>query len=162
MRLRPFDIGTVYNCASLIFYLLVCMCVSLQESVSDHLAKLRTLKYLEEYEQEVELSDYDLRAHLAQQSWRNGRFVYSLRVEGLLEGRPSVITGDKIIVSLADSKQRFEGRVVAIQHLTVLLSFRERFNHNSFNVRDKGGLKESISMNERACVCCPHLNCLYR
>jgi hypothetical protein len=123
--------------------------VSLQESVSAHLAKLRTLKYLEEYEQEVELSDYDLRTHLAQQPWHNGRFVYSLRVEGLLEGRPSVITGDKIMVSLADTgKQRFEGRVMAVQQLTVLLSFNERFNHNSFDVRSGKRAIGSIRLNE--------------
>lgn len=120
--------------------------------MSDYLEKLRTLKYLEEYEQEVELSDYDLRTHLAQQLWRNGRFVYSLRVEGLLEGRPSVITGDKIIVALADTgKQRFEGRVVAVQQLNVLLSFNERFNHSAFNVSSKRPT-ESISMNELARV----------
>ena len=117
--------------------------------MSAHLAKLRTLKYLEEYEQEVELSDYDLRTHLVQQPWHNGRFVYSLRVEGLLEGRPSVITGDKIMVSLADTgKQRFEGRVMAVQQLTVLLSFNERFNHNSFDVRNGKRAIGSIKLNE--------------
>ncbi len=102
-----------------------------------HLRKYRTLKHLEEYEQEVQLSEYDMSgAHLAQ-TYRGYQAVYSLFVEGLIEGRPSVIMGDKIIVSKANAQQRFEGRVIEIQQSNVVLLFNDRFPHSSFGDSDR-------------------------
>ncbi len=100
--------------------------------------KFHTLKHLEEYEQEVQLSEYDISGtHLAQNQRPQHGTVYSLHVEGLIEGRPSVIMGDKIIVSKANAHQRFEGRVIDIQRSTVVLLFNARFPHKLFSNTDR-------------------------
>ena len=63
--------------------------------VSNYKKKLSTLVYAEEIQMEIEMREFDLKCVLLR---KRGEFL-SLDVPGLAEGRPSLLLGDRVVVT---------------------------------------------------------------
>ncbi|KAJ3561909.1 hypothetical protein NP233_g9903 [Leucocoprinus birnbaumii] len=90
-----------------------------------HGRHLKVLLWIEEFKMEQDLERYDILDSTLQ---RNGLF-YHLQVPGLAEKRPSVLTGDRILVRKQDGQQGhwYEGHVHFVHQHEVGLRFHQSF-----------------------------------
>lgn len=101
---------------------------------SNYKKKLSSLVYIEEIQQEIEMREFDMSCVLLR---KHGEYL-SLDVPGLAEGRPSLLLGDRVIVSYHDKgtdSPTYEGYVHEIHADKILLKFNESF-HNEYRNDD--------------------------
>ena len=82
------------------------------------------LLWLEEVQMEKDITSYDLESALLR---RDGRRFYTLRVPGLAESRPSVLKGDRIIISVG-GRGKFEGIVQRTTNEDAIIQFAPSFH----------------------------------
>ncbi len=103
-------------------------------NASNYVKRFDVLLHLEEIQQEIDIRDFDM----PRTCLRPCREYLALAVPGLAEGRPSVLVGDKIFLSvpgeLEDGPQ-YEGYVHDILREEVLLKFHPDF-HSSYAGED--------------------------
>ncbi|GAX84126.1 hypothetical protein CEUSTIGMA_g11549.t1 [Chlamydomonas eustigma] len=101
------------------------------QSIADYVQKMATLLHIEELQHEVEVRIYDMQdVELTGNS--SGQFL-QLKVEGLAEGRPSVLKGDAIFVRPASSvegSKEYKGYVHAVKNIEVDLKFSPGFHRS--------------------------------
>ncbi|XP_072026014.1 RNA helicase Mov10l1-like [Amphiura filiformis] len=88
------------------------------------------LLHLEEVQMQIDMRQFDLEK--VSMKPRLGEYL-SLEVPGLAEGRPSVMVGDKIILSLPNANKydaKYEGIVHEVLSDVVLLKFNEKFQES--------------------------------
>lgn len=91
-------------------------------------SKLSNLLYLEEVELYHQMRQYDQdKARLTRE---NG--FLALVVEGLTERRPSLVIGDRVILSFPKCNTKHEGWIHQVRQDTILLKFSQAF-HNEYN-----------------------------
>ncbi|XP_063704193.1 probable RNA helicase armi [Culicoides brevitarsis] len=97
-------------------------------SYENYVCKLSTLLHLEEIELYHQMRQYDQeKARLT----RENEF-FGLVVEGLTERRPSLVIGDRVILSYPKSTTKHEGWIHQVRHDTILLKFSQEF-HSQYN-----------------------------
>lgn len=82
------------------------------------------LLWLEELQMQRDITSYDLENALLR---RDSRRCYTLRVPGLAENRPSVLKGDRIIISVS-GKGKFEGIVQRTTNEDAIIEFAPSFH----------------------------------
>ena len=92
-------------------------------TMDNYAAALNRLLWLEEIQMEMDIKMYDLEDTKLQ---REGRY-FKLHVPGLAENRPSVLRGDKILVS-ADGESKFSGIVQSTSQEYAILEFPGSFS----------------------------------
>ncbi|KAF8771015.1 RNA helicase Mov10l1 like protein [Argiope bruennichi] len=99
-------------------------------TMHNYVSKFSTLLHLEEIQVRYDMKKFDLSEAILQ---RKGEFL-SLEVEGLAEGRPSLIIGDKAILvpPYQKSSFAFEGCIHEVHQNAVLLKFSDSF-HTSYD-----------------------------
>lgn len=125
-----------YNSAErehLIGHGLPCLVDSL--TMQNYRNKFHNLLYLEEISQNILMQRYDMESAILAHC---GEFL-SLTVPGLAEKRPSLIFGDKVIVSFKwDSSKgniKYEGFIHKVRSCEVLLKFNPKF-HDDYSGED--------------------------
>jgi len=103
---------------------------------NNYQTKYRTLLYLEQCQEEIDIQSFDMRAVKLQ---RSGQSLV-LHVPGLAESRPSVLPGDQLYVSSDRNPREYGGQVHQVQNESVLLKFPGKFHSNHhdstlYNVR---------------------------
>ncbi|XP_008556332.1 probable RNA helicase armi [Microplitis demolitor] len=97
--------------------------------------RFHALLYLEEMNLTIEMQKYDMDSAVMTHA---GEYL-SLKVPGLAEKRPSLIIGDRVIVSFnwdsSGGKIKNEGFVHKVKNSEVLLKFNPEF-HNTYNGED--------------------------
>ncbi|XP_015917571.2 RNA helicase Mov10l1-like [Parasteatoda tepidariorum] len=98
-------------------------------TMNNYITKFSTLLHLEELQVRYDMKKFDLSEVCLQ---RRGEYL-CLEVNGLAEGRPSLIVGDKAILvpPHQNSKFAFEGCIHEVHLNEVLLKFNDSF-HNSY------------------------------
>ncbi|XP_071960660.1 RNA helicase Mov10l1-like [Antedon mediterranea] len=101
----------------------------LQQSlcIKNYFTRFSALLHLEEIQMEIDIRKYDLE----RESLRKHGEYLSLDVNGLAEGRPSVLVGDKIILTPLDALPHtitYEGFVHQVHGEEVLLKFHPSFH----------------------------------
>ncbi|XP_072174451.1 RNA helicase Mov10l1-like [Diadema setosum] len=103
-------------------------------SLKNYFKFFSTLLHLEEIQREIDMREFDME----KASMRpRGEFL-SLEVPGLAEGRPSVLVGDKVILTqpfCGQSGSRFEGFVHEIHSEDILLKFHPSF-HETYGAEE--------------------------
>ncbi|XP_033744976.1 RNA helicase Mov10l1-like [Pecten maximus] len=99
----------------------------------NYTARFKALLHLEEIQMDIDIREFDLE----RVSFRPIREFLALRVPGLAEGRPSLLIGDKIIVTEPgdSSGPAYEGYVHELMSEDVLLKFNQDF-HSTNNGKD--------------------------
>ncbi len=103
-------------------------------TASNYVKRFDVLLHLEEIQQEIDIRDFDLPRTCLRPF---GEYL-ALAVPGLAEGRPSVLVGDKIFLSLPGELEdgpQYEGYVHEILREEVLLKFHPDF-HSSYTGED--------------------------
>jgi len=85
---------------------------------------MKYLLWFEELQMKKDITTYDLENALLR---RDGRRYYTLRVPGLAENRPSVLKGDKIIISVS-GRGEFEGVVQRTTNEDAIIEFNPSFH----------------------------------
>ena len=85
---------------------------------------LSTLLCFEELQMQKDITTYDMEDAPLR---RDGRRYYTLRVPGLAENRPSVLKGDKIIISVK-GRGKYEGVVHRTTNEDAIIEFAASFN----------------------------------
>ncbi|KAJ8047421.1 RNA helicase Mov10l1 [Holothuria leucospilota] len=100
--------------------------------------RFSALLHLEEVQMDIDIRMFDLEK-VSMKPWRE---FLALEVPGLAEGRPSVLVGDKIILSSPDAgshSMEFEGFVHEVHGEHILLkfnpAFHETYRAENYNVR---------------------------
>ncbi|KZS94817.1 P-loop containing nucleoside triphosphate hydrolase protein, partial [Sistotremastrum niveocremeum HHB9708] len=93
-------------------------------SLRTYASYFQTLLHLEEEQAARDIEHYNME----DVTMTPMRSYYYLAVNGLLERRPSVIRGDRFIVTPSNGTRRFEGFVHITQRDGVLLKFHESFH----------------------------------
>lgn len=102
----------------------------------NYTSRFKALLHLEEIQMDIDIREFDLE----RVNFRPIREFLALKVPGLAEGRPSVLIGDKIIVTEPgdSSGPAYEGYVHELMSEDVLLRFNQDFhltnNGKDFNV----------------------------
>ncbi|XP_060083408.1 RNA helicase Mov10l1-like [Ylistrum balloti] len=102
----------------------------------NYTARFQALLHLEEIQMDIDIREFDLE----RVNFRPMREFLALKVPGLAEGRPSVLIGDKIIVTEPGDSigPAYEGYVHELMSEDVLLKFNQDFhltnNGKDFNV----------------------------
>ncbi|OWF48746.1 RNA helicase Mov10l1-like [Mizuhopecten yessoensis] len=99
----------------------------------NYTARFKTLLHLEEIQMDIDIREFDLE----RVSFRPVREFLALKVPGLAEGRPSILIGDRIIVTdPGDSNgPAYEGYVHELMSEDVLVKFSQNF-HQTNNGKD--------------------------
>jgi len=84
---------------------------------------MKYLLWFEELQMQKDITTYDLENALLR---RDGRRYYTLRVPGLAENRPSVLKGDRIIISVS-GRGKFEGVVQRTTNEDAIIEFAPSF-----------------------------------
>ncbi|OXU24496.1 hypothetical protein TSAR_010596 [Trichomalopsis sarcophagae] len=104
-------------------------------SIRNYKKRFDYLLYLEEIEQTINMQKFDMKSATLH---RSGEYL-TLNVPGLAENRPSLILGDRVIVSfLWDStggEKKYEGYIHKIRSSDVFLQFHQSF-HESYHGED--------------------------
>ncbi|XP_050412880.1 RNA helicase Mov10l1 isoform X1 [Patella vulgata] len=101
--------------------------------IDNYVDRFSALLHLEEIQYELDIREFDL----SQVCLRHVGRCLGLAVTGLAEGRPSVLMGDKIILSIPGDPDGpyYEGFVHEVLNQEVLLKFSYDF-HNKYNGED--------------------------
>lgn len=107
-----------------------------------HQQRFSLLLHLEELQREKSIQKYDM-SNVRLIGGSCSTNLFALTVPGLVEQRPSIIKGDRVILQLKGSKKEsevtYEGFVHEVRASEVRIAFGERFNatykDNSCNVR---------------------------
>ncbi|XP_033105500.1 RNA helicase Mov10l1-like isoform X2 [Anneissia japonica] len=97
--------------------------------IENYFTRFSTLLHLEEIKMEIDIRKYDLE----RESLRNRGEYLVMSVDGLAEGRPSVLVGDRIILTPIDAPSntvKYEGYVHEVYGEEVLLKFHPSFHDN--------------------------------
>lgn len=86
---------------------------------------MKYLLWFEELQMKKDITTYDLENALLRREGR--RYCYTLRVPGLAENRPSVLKGDRIIISVGE-RGKYEGVVVRTTNEDAIIDFPPAFN----------------------------------
>lgn len=93
-----------------------------EELTTENYKKKLMIDLHREYIQTLEnIHCYDLRNHPVDIDYRSASA--SLKVEGLIEKRPSIIVNDKIILGHPNSKKLYEGRVIDVRECEIRVRF---------------------------------------
>lgn len=84
------------------------------------------LLWWEELQMKTDIMSYDIKYALLRRDV-NGRY-YTLRVPGLAENRPSVLKGDRIVISVHNGLDKFEGIVQRTTNEDAVIEFHPSFN----------------------------------
>ncbi|XP_028398184.1 RNA helicase Mov10l1-like isoform X2 [Dendronephthya gigantea] len=108
---------------------LCCLVPSLAEPliVRNYKERFSALLHAEEVQMEMEMREFDLQ----QVSLKPAGKLLSLAVPGLAEGRPSLLIGDRVILSVSggsNNSPRYEGFIHEVLGTEVLLKFHEDFH----------------------------------
>ncbi|GLC44474.1 Helicase MOV-10 [Pleodorina starrii] len=93
--------------------------------------RLQKLLWLEELQHEIDIRVYDMKGVTLLKAGSGGRLA--LEVPGLAENRPSVLKGDRLLVTPSDRSaggREYEGYVHVVQKETVLLGFADSFTRD--------------------------------
>ncbi|XP_043284059.1 probable RNA helicase armi [Venturia canescens] len=100
--------------------------------LENYTTRFHALLYLEEISLTIDIQRYDIDSAVLR---HHGEYL-SLTVPGLVEKRPSLIVGDRAIISFnwddSQGKLKYEGFIHKIKSSEVLLKFNQRF-HETYN-----------------------------
>lgn len=101
-------------------------CLSSVLNMYNYTDKWHTLLYMEEIQQNLQMRSFDMPKTFLDKH----REYLSVKIEGLAERRPSLITGDRVIAKdiWDPNKPDFEGYIHDIQGNTVLIKFHPHFH----------------------------------
>ncbi|XP_076313360.1 RNA helicase Mov10l1-like isoform X3 [Tachypleus tridentatus] len=105
-------------------------CLVEKLATENYADKFSTLLHLEEIQMQLDMEEFDIQ----EVSLRRCREYLALYVPGLAEGRPSVLVGDKVILSspVLEEELLYEGFVHEVLKDEVLLKFHSSF-HSNYN-----------------------------
>lgn len=102
-------------------------------SAENYWGRFSALLYLEEIQMQIDIRTYDMEDVALHRSPLKAEW-YTLEVPGLVEGRPSLLRGDKIFVRDSACRKRegievveYEGFVCEVRRGTLLVNFGRRF-----------------------------------
>ncbi|XP_074646700.1 RNA helicase Mov10l1-like [Tubulanus polymorphus] len=98
--------------------------------MENYVNKFSALLHLEEIQMEVDIREFDLERECMR---RCGGDLLGLKVPGLAEGRPSVLVGDRVIISEPGddvNSPMYEGYIHEVLFDEVLLKFNPNFHSN--------------------------------
>ncbi|KAI8771706.1 helicase Mov10l1, partial [Biomphalaria glabrata] len=111
-------------------------CLSQELSFQNYVSRMSTLLYFEEIQMHLDIQEFNMTRVVLHPA---GEYL-ALTVPGLAEGRPSLLVGDKIILTPPSDPDgpRYEGFIHEMTSTDVLLKFypefHSRYNGEDFNV----------------------------
>ncbi|XP_022239290.1 RNA helicase Mov10l1-like isoform X1 [Limulus polyphemus] len=108
----------------------VAQCLIEKLAKENYADKFSTLLHLEEIQMQLDMEEFDIK----EAPLRRCKEYLALHVPGLAEGRPSVLLGDKVILSspVLEEELLYEGFVHEVLKDEVLLKFHSSF-HSNYN-----------------------------